>query len=249
MADNTERVVALDRIRENIAQRGHHTYLVSGGPEPRFAYTIGLSETLGSELILAGASFYLNDEVADIVDGIALQIKLRGVGEASTFEIGSYGSFALRKAHTTWTKALMLGALDFYHVSAVSALQIVPDSAHQTIDVPKLTEPWSASTEPVWKWLHEPWTYPVPPESSATTNLVVLRGERITEAMRWEEDEWELFAGAGPDVPKDELRVVPLGTLIAADGSLEPIVSLPIGAGLWRDAVSEWHEWRAKPRS
>jgi hypothetical protein len=25
---------------------------------------------------------------------------------------------------------------------------------------------------------------------------------RVTEAMRWEDDEWELFAGPGPDVPK-----------------------------------------------
>ncbi|HEV2960515.1 MAG TPA: hypothetical protein VG649_01720, partial [Candidatus Angelobacter sp.] len=66
------------------------------------------------------------------------------------------------------------------------------------------------------------------------------------EVMRWEEDDWEIFAGDGPDVPKHELRVAPLGTLVAADESLVPVVHLAIGEGLWRDADpgSEWHAWR-----
>ena len=33
-----------------------------------------------------------------------------------------------------------------------------------------------------------------------------LRGERVTEAVGWEDVEWELFVGAGPDVPNDDLR-------------------------------------------
>jgi hypothetical protein len=93
---------------------------------------------------------------------------------------------------------------------------------------------------------HEPWSYPVPSKSVAGTNLAALRGERITEAMRWEEDEWELYAGAGPDVAKEAMRVVPLGTLLAADMSLEAVVSLRIGEGLWRDADSAWHSWITK---
>jgi hypothetical protein len=44
-------------------------------------------------------------------------------------------------------------------------------------------------------------------------------------------------------VPKDEMRVVPLGTLVAADPSLVAVVNLDVGAGLWRDEVSEWHPW------
>ncbi len=58
MATEAERKQALDRIRENIAREGHHIYLVSGGAAtPRFAYTIGVSESIGVELILAGAVF------------------------------------------------------------------------------------------------------------------------------------------------------------------------------------------------
>jgi hypothetical protein len=249
MTDNAQRKLAFDRIRDNIARKGHHVYLVSGGPAPRFAYTIGLSETLGTELILAGACFYLNDEAGSIVDEIALELKSRAPSVRPTFETNSYGSFTLGKVHTTWVTTLMLGALDFYQVADISALQIVPDEAHRTIDVPNLAEPWSMASAPAWKWLYEPWTYPVPPNSVAVSNLGALRGDRISEAMRWEEDEWELFAGAGPNVPKDELRVVSLGTLLGVDMSLVPVVNLPIGTGLWRDTVSEWHPWRTRGRA
>jgi hypothetical protein len=86
----------------------------------------------------------------------------------------------------------------------------------------------------------------VPENATATTNLPALRGDRITEVMRWEEGEWEIFAGAGPDVPKAELRVVPLATLLAADGSLVRALSLEVGTGVWRDADSDWHPWRQK---
>lgn len=71
--------------------------------------------------------------------------------------------------------------------------------------------------------------------STAATDLAALRGDRVTEAARWEEGYWELTAGEGPNVPEDEVRIVPLGTLLAADPSLMPVVSLPVGGGLIRD--------------
>lgn len=82
--------------------------------------------------------------------------------------------------------------------------------------------------------------------SEAITDVAALRGDRITEACRWEENEWELFAGAGPDVAKEEMRVVSLGTLLAADSSLEAVLTLTVGTGLWRDAISDWHPWIPK---
>jgi hypothetical protein len=128
-------------------------------------------------------------------------------------------------------------------VKTIQAYQIVPDEAHWTIDVLDMTQPLSPVLAPAWRWLHEEWTYPVPKKSVAVTDLGVLRGERITEVMRWEEDEWKIFAGARPDIPETEKRVVPLGILLAADSPLVPAVDLPIGAGFWRDAESEWHPW------
>ena len=93
--------------------------------------------------------------------------------------------------------------------------------------------------------MHEPCPYAVSKQAVAATNLAALRGERITEATRWEEDEWEMFAGGGPDVTENELRVVALGMLIAMDESLAPVLNLSIEEGLWREPNpgSEWHPW------
>jgi hypothetical protein len=246
MANEAQKRQALDDIRENIARSGHHIYVVSGGSTPRFAYTIGISESIGVELILAGAIFYMFDEVGTVINDIAGQ--LRAQPDRRVFEVIGLGSFNLRKVHSSWATEFMLGAFDYYQKRDIAALQIVPDKAHWTTDIPDISVPWSANTEPVWQWLREPWTYPVPEGSTAATNLAALRGERITEATRWEEDEWEIFAGAGPDVTKDEMRVVPLGTLLGADESLVPVVLLAQGDGLWRDPApeSEWHPWRKR---
>jgi hypothetical protein len=39
-----ERAKALRLIRRNIDEHGFHIYVVSGGPLPRYAYTIGLRD-------------------------------------------------------------------------------------------------------------------------------------------------------------------------------------------------------------
>ena len=237
---------ALRRIRDNIARSGHHIYIVAGEETPRFAYTIGVSEAIGVELILAGACFYSNRVVVQIINNLVPRLKSGDDWEASRFDLAGLGSFILRKAHASWATELILGALDYYAANEIPALQIVPDKTCWTIDVPDMSAPSSTSTEPVWRWLHEAWTYPVPKKARAATDLAALRGKRITEAMRWEEEEWELFSGAGPDIAKDELRMVPLGTLLAVDETLVPVLELPIGEGLWRDADpdSEWQPWR-----
>jgi hypothetical protein len=111
--------------------------------------------------------------------------------------------------------------------------------------VPDLSHPWTAAEGHGWRWLFDEWPYPVPKNSMALTDLDALRGKRITELMRWEEDEWEIFSGAGPDFPESERRVVPLGVLLAADSSLLPVVHLPVGKGLWRDMGAEWQPWGA----
>ncbi len=243
MITKAQKKQALDDIRENIARSGHHIYLVSGGQTPRFAYTIGVSESIGVELILAGAILYMMDEVETIINDIAGQLKAHP--DRRVWEVTGLGSFTLRKVDSSWATEFMLGAFDYYQKRDIPALQIVPDKAHWTIDVPDMRAPWNATTEPVWHWLKEPWAYPVPEDATATTDLAALRGERVTEAMRWEEDDWEIFVGDGPNIPKDELRVVPLGTLVGADASLVPVVHLAVGEGLLRDDPdSEWRPWR-----
>ncbi|HLJ85746.1 MAG TPA: DUF4262 domain-containing protein [Candidatus Angelobacter sp.] len=244
MTNETLKKQMLDRIRENIARTGQHVYVISGGETPRFAYTIGVSELIGFELIFAGGIFYMKDETVKILNDIAAQLKEQR--DVRVFEVVEMGSFTLRKVDSSWATEFMLGAFDYYQKRDIPALQIIPDKAHWTIDIPDMSMPWSASTEPVWQWLKRPWSFPVPKDSTAATNLAALRGDRITEVTRWEENEWEMFAGAGPDVTEEEIRVVGLGTLVAADKSLDPAMHLAISEGLWRDPDpgSEWHPWR-----
>jgi hypothetical protein len=201
------------------------------------------SESIGIELILAGAIFYMKDEVVKIINAIVAQLKQdRDIAKST---VDGLGSFTLRKVHSSWAAEFLLGAFDYYQKRDVAALQIVPDDAHWTVDIPDMSMPWSAATAPVWQWLHEPWTYPVPKNSTAATDLAALRGERITEAARWEEDEWEICHADAPSVPSEEMRVVPLGTLLGADKSLLPVVYLKVGEGILRDygPDSDWRPW------
>jgi hypothetical protein len=241
---NAKRAAALELIRSNIDRFGCHVYLVTAEAIPRFAYTIGVRETVGAELILAGASFYSAEQVKLILNEAARLAPSASSPQQLSFQLESIGSFSICDVHSTWARALMLGAADYYGQADISAWQVVPDQEHWTLDIPDLRRSWSATLEPCWRWLHEQWSYAVPVQSVATTNLDALRGGRVTEAARWEAEQWELFAGAGPDVPHDEMRVVPLGTLLAIDESLAAVTNLAVGRALWRDeSDGEWQPW------
>ena len=145
-----------------------------------------------------------------------------------------------------WPDELWLGALDYYDVDSIPVLQIVPEEKYRTLDIPDMSQEWNPESEPVWRWLTEEWNYPVPKKSIAVTNLDALRGKPVTEVVRWEEEEWEMFAGAGPDVDEEDARWVPLGTLIGIDQTLYPAANLGIGKGIWRDDEEmKWHRWES----
>jgi hypothetical protein len=113
-----------------------------------------------------------------------------------------------------------------------------------------MTVAWSAEAEPMWLWLLEPWPYTAPETSTAMTDLDVLRGQAVTEACRWEEDYWELFAGPAPKVRKKDARLVPLGCPLAADPTLAPVVDLALGEGVRRDSSrGEWKPWTRRSTS
>jgi hypothetical protein len=240
--ENTRRQ-ALETIKQNIERHGHHIYVVWGAPCPRYAYTIGTGQRLGAELILAGASFYIKDEVVEIINSLAAQLAPLSTWSDTHLTIGQHGSFSLRRADRTWVNELMIGASDYYSMNEIQAFQVVPDESHWTVDVPNMSDPWSATSEPVWQWMKNPWQFSVPSNATAMTNLRALHGERITEVVRWEEDYWEAYAGSGPDIPDEEQRPVPLGTLLGADESLRAIVELRVEQGLWREADAVWHTW------
>lgn len=245
MRSEEKRSRALSDIRENITKDGFHTYVVTGDGCPHFGYTIGLKESLGAELILAGAYFYRLDDVSKVIRSVKGALSSPISWDTIHAHTESWGAFSFRQVHASWATELLLGAFDYYREKSIEAFQIVPDAAHWTIDVPDLSQPWSPALAQGWRWLKEQWNYPVPKDSVALTDLNALRGATLTDVMRWEEDQWGIFSGAGSDAPDSERRVVPLGVLLAADESLLPAVDLPVGTGFWRDAGSEWRRWKS----
>ena len=75
------------------------------------------------------------------------------------------------------------------------------------------------------------------------TNLLALRGRRIGEAVRWQ-DGWHLYASQEAPVEDEDLRLLPIGALLGADPSLEPVVNLEVGQALWRGGdEGDWESW------
>lgn len=234
----------LKLIQSNIKQFGYHLTIVKGAIEPRFAYTIGLSPLLGFELAFAGGVYYLEDDVNHIIAKIVEGLKNRTVIEDQIIEVGVLGTFKLSKIHSSWSKLMLLGVFDYYETNKVSAYQILPDLNHKTLDIPDMSVKWDPDLEPVWQWLVKSWDYPVPSSSTVVTNVDALQGEAITEIMRWDTDEWEMFAGSGPDVAKRDIRVVSLGTILGIDKTVQPSIDLNVNKGLWRESAdSKWNDW------
>ena len=234
----------LRRIKANIEQHGHHVTMVTGGQIPRFAYTIGCLETLGSEFIFAGGEYYSQYDISKVFDEIVAVAKMESDWYGKSISVESLGDFSIAQADKSWSELLTLGVFDYHNQTEIKVWQILPDANHRTLDVPDMSVAFEVAAQPVWQWLSRKWDYPVPSSSMAITNLTVLFGEKATEVTRWEKDEWEIFSGAGPDIPKEEMRIVPLGLLLGIDKSLEPVVHLEIGKGLWRDSAElTWNDW------
>jgi hypothetical protein len=243
MSDD-DRVRLLDRVRSNIAAEGHHVTLVQGGRVPRFAYSVGLTETGKPELVLAGATSLSAKAVKRVLDQAVQASDDGSLTAGAEFDVPDVGAFRAIPAHPSWIGQMLLGASDYYDRDDLAALQLVPDGSLRTIDVPDMSHPWDPDREPVWRWLREPWDLAVAPSSVAVTNLDALRGQQISEAARWEESDWEMFAGAGPDVPQDQVRVVPLATLVGFDPSLAPVTQLAVGEAIRRVPPGPWEPWR-----
>lgn len=236
-----DRKTMLNLIERNIERSGFHVYVLKGGILPRYVYTIGLSESIGSELIFPGATWFSLNEVLEIVRSVRAELEAKGV-DCVTDESRELGLFQVRRVHETWVSELMLGATDYYGRSNVSALQIAPKCESRSIDVPDMSRCWSADREPVWRWIKEPWPFEVAEDTSIVTNTRALAGDRITEMTRWEGDEWEMFAGSVDDVERNEMQVAPLASFLAYDPTLEVALELEVGSGVWRDESSD--EWR-----
>jgi len=234
----------LDLIKSNIDKYGYHVTIVNKSNLPRYAYTIGLEKLLGFELVFAGGIYYMKDELYIIFDSIIKKIATQEKSKNFKITIARLGRFSISKVDESWSKLMMLGFFDYYTLNKVKAYQIKPDSKHFTLDTPDMSIAWSPISETVWQWLNKEWCYSVPENSTVVTNLKALKGNAITEVMRWGNDEWEMFSGEGPNVQKENIRVVPLGLILGLDESLKIVVNLKVGKGVWRDnREGIWNAW------
>lgn len=235
----------LKEIKGNIDNNSFHITVVKSSEHPRYAYTIGNLERFGFELILAGNENYLYSDVLTIFNEIAPALSDCVDLDKFSIYIPKLGNFKLMPVHDSWNKKMILGVYDYYNINECKSYQILPEQSNQTKDIPDMSKEWN-SQDMIWKWLDDNilWDFNIPRNSKVTTEVDVLFGKKITEIMRWEEDEWEGFTRNGEEVDKDDIRIVPIATLIGIDHTLKSIVNLPLEKGLWReDEKSEWNDW------
>ncbi len=237
-----EKFLAL--VESNITNYGLHITMVSSNTIPRFAYTIGLAKTAGFELVFAGGIYFMAKELNQIINTIAGNLIAGGTTKA--IDVKDWGIFSLIETDNSWCTLLTLGIFDYYKTSYVPIYQVIPPSIFDTLDTPDMSKEYNESTAPVWKYLTAPWDLPVPEKSTVVTDLAALRGRPITDAMRWEIDEWEMFTELPSNRDKKQCRVVSIATLLAIDESLQVTLNLEVETGVWREeAGDEWVLMRA----
>jgi Domain of unknown function (DUF4262) len=229
----------LEIIKSNIYKYSYHITLVTGGQHPRFSYSIGLTKEFGFELIIAGG--FISTKNNESIFRYVFQQLIAGFTIDSHFLLTNNDIFYLVKVDKSWSEKLMLGVYDYYGVDEINAYQIV--AIDKTIDTPIMSE-IRILNDPIWKWLDLVWNVNAPKNSYVVTDVDALKGKKITELMRWEENKWEMFSGPWPDVKEEDIVIVPLGTILAIDTTLQPIINLDVGQGLWRDINDmNWLDW------
>lgn len=236
----------LEKINTSIKKDEYHITVVAGkGKLPRYVYTIGLIKKIGFELIFAGGEYYDYKQIHIIISQLAKMIEAKNTHKM-LLDLDSLGTFNISEAHPSWIKKMMLGVYDYYKINDFIAYQIKPDTDHFTIDIPDMSIEWNSEYQPIWKWLDQniKWNLGVPSDSMVITDIDCLLGKKIIEVMRWEEDEWEAFTQNSEEISKENMRLIPISVLLGTDNTLQPILKLNIGKGLWRDAENmEWNDW------
>ncbi|WP_294963473.1 DUF4262 domain-containing protein [uncultured Flavobacterium sp.] len=228
----------LEIIKTGISKNDYHLTLVNGGQNPDYSYSIGLTAKFGFELVIAGGFISINDNES-LFRNIYHQLQ-SGSTLDSKFLL-SDNTFYLKKVDSSWCEKLMLGVYDYYNVDKIDAYQIIPEE--KTLDMPEMSNPLNLN-DTIWKWIEMDWNLNVPKDSYAITDVYFLQGKPIVELIRWEDHVWEMFSGPGPDFKEEEIRIVPLGTILGIDDTLQRTVDLEIGKGLWRESKdSDWNNW------
>jgi hypothetical protein len=231
----------IQEIRSNIQKCGYHLYVIKDrGPLPKFAYTIGLKEKVGFELVFAGALLLSDSDVYNVIEYIAHHINEEKISE---IEVDGM-LFLLKPINSSWSKKLLLGALDYYNLDSINALQVIPPNDYLTIDTPNLSVIYNPLEEPIWQWLTEDCSYSIDATSNCVVDLDVLFGKPVIQVTRWEEDYWEAFSKSPSEVAKENTIFIPLGILLSYDKSNRIFAKLSVNQAASRiDNNSHWEFW------
>jgi hypothetical protein len=230
-------------IANNIDKYGYHVYDVLGGPLPPWSYSIGLREKFGFELVFAGGLYFSANERREIF-GRCVDSRI----SAQSYEIlDEKGIFSIRPVLNDWPEIMFAGAIQYFGERPLF-MQLYPDANSWTLDVPDMSESWSVERFPAWKWLVEPWQFPVSPKSHVLTDTDILGGIAPAEvACRFSHDYWEIFSRQPEEIPDLYRRIVPLGTLLGIEDSLTFVVNLDVGHAVERNSdLDKWVPWSGK---
>ena len=239
-----DRSEILQLIRQNIDVAGYHTTFVGLDASPRFAYTIGLHERFDAELIFAGGCLYSNRMVEEVFSAVRNHWIQEG-RQSWDFEIDVMGeNFSLRRVDKSWVRFTVLGVLDYYDVIQIPLVQVVPPDSKVTIDIPDMTKMFGESSG-VWQYLDDTMSRPSYAAGTVIADIDFLtRKFEITELVRVDFDEWEMFTGDPTCFDKNEIGIIPIGVALHHDNSLIASLDISVGKGLYRaDGDAEWIDW------
>ena len=238
-----------DKIRADIEESGRHVACVSGGQSPRYLYTIGLSAKVGFELVFAGQAQIPNQVATSILHSIAKELESGKSVKKLRVDNRKFGSFTLSEAQPTWSRRMLSEVAIYYEGKDIRAMQVLPEPERATIDIPPMEEVFDPGRHRVWQWLDGNWPYEISAQAQVVSNLEALQGYAVSELVRWEDSEGQMFSGPGAEGADDELVNLPLATLLGFDKSLEAALNLEIQSGLYREFDEQgqegpWQPWK-----
>jgi len=239
-----DREIFSKKINHNITEYGFHINVVNQKLTPRYAYSIGLINSCGFELVLAGCMDLLYDDVISIMNNIGNKLLKHDETIDAQFILGQNGLYKLRKIHESWSEIMLLGAKDFFNFDDIPSCQIYPCNDKISFDVPNMDEIFLPNSQPIWSWLTNENNSTFPIDSKVIVNKDILFGAKALEIMRWEENEWEIYSTNSDNLNEHDMRIIPLTTMIGAESTLGRILDLEVGKGLVRKLPSnEWEDW------
>lgn len=230
-------------IESNIDSHGYQLTIVSGSSVPRYAYTVGLFESIGFELVMAGGYFFSISDLEVIFEKLITHIQSDSEARSNPIAVDDLGIFSFRKVHSSWVGKFLYGIVEFYGAEDVSVVQILPDQLHHTLEIPQMELNCSVARN-IWEYEQDQ-----PRNSNAlnpmvATTIQVLQGEPILEVTRWEPDYLEMWQCPPDDLIRDDIRIIPFLILVKIDPTIEDALRIEVGKGLWRDRrEGVWHNW------